>query len=364
MSNPLTRKRGPETIKKAALLAIRANRPVFIWGPPGIGKSDLVRSIAHDLSARIIDVRLSLWDPTDIKGMPYFNPTSQKMEWAPPAELPDHIMAEKHPCVVLFLDELTSAALSVQAAAYQLILDRKIGTYSLPDNVIIMAAGNNDGDRGVTYRMPTPLANRFLHLEMTVIWDDWYNWAIAHGIHKDVLGFLSFDKKSLHDFSPTSNEKAFATPRTWTFVSDILNAYDGTDHDVLDTLIAGTVGEGKALAFAGFRQLSGSLPSTDDILNGRVKTLETDNMSAKYALITNLVHALKESSENDERIFLRQMDHYLRFNINNFDPELAVLGLRTLTRNYGVSFDIDELNNYDDFFLKFGKYTTAYARVR
>ena len=171
---------------------MKKQRPIFIWGPPGIGKSDIVSQITNTFEdSKLIDIRLSLWDPTDIKGMPYYAANDNTMKWAPPMELPDAAMAKKYKTIVLFLDEMNSAAPAVQAAAYQLILNRRVGTYVLPDNVLIVAAGNRDADKGVTYRMPAPLANRFVHLELKVDFDDWFQWATENKIHTDCLLYTS-----------------------------------------------------------------------------------------------------------------------------------------------------------------------------
>ena len=174
MSEISIRTVGPKSAKRAVQKAFKHNRPLFLWGPPGIGKSEIIHQIGSEIDAHVIDIRLSLWEPTDIKGIPYFDSNSNKMVWAPPTELPDEVMAAKYKKIILFLDEMNSAAPAVQAAAYQLVLNRRVGTYKLPDNVLIVAAGNREADKGVTYRMPAPLSNRFLHLEMRVDFDDWF----------------------------------------------------------------------------------------------------------------------------------------------------------------------------------------------
>ena len=148
-------------------------------------------------------------EPTDIKGIPYYAANDNTMKWAPPTELPDAKTAKKHKYIILFLDEMNSAAPAVQAAAYQLILNRKVGSYVLPDNVLIVAAGNRDADKGVVYRMPAPLANRFVHLEMKVDFDDWFQWATENKVHTDVVGYLTFAKKDLYDFDPKSPKSFF-----------------------------------------------------------------------------------------------------------------------------------------------------------
>ena len=139
MENIAVRQVSPNNAKKSILRAFNKQRPLFIWGPPGIGKSEIVSQISEDIDAYMIDVRLSLWEPTDIKGIPYFNSKENNMVWAQPSELPTSTLAKKHKNIVLFLDEMNSAAPSVQAAAYQLILNRKVGTYTLPDNVLIVS---------------------------------------------------------------------------------------------------------------------------------------------------------------------------------------------------------------------------------
>ena len=233
---------------KSLLKAFKVKRPLFLWGPPGIGKSELVENITRDLNGYMIDLRLGQMEPTDIRGIPFYNKEIGKMDWAPPVELPDEELASQYPVVVLFLDELNSAAASVQAAAYQLILNRRIGKYKLPDNVVMVAAGNRESDKGVTYRMPTPLANRFIHQEMKVDFASWQDWAVNHGIHKDVVGYLTYAKQDLNEFDAKSASRAFATPRSWTFVSQLLED-DDSDDDTIMNLIAGTVGEGLAVKF-------------------------------------------------------------------------------------------------------------------
>ena len=207
--------------RKAMLTAFKAKRPIFLWGPPGIGKSEVVAEIAEELGGAIIDLRMAQMEPTDIRGIPYFNKDINKMDWAEPVDLPSEEFAKQYPIVVLFLDEMNSAPPAVQAAGYQLILNRRVGKYFLPDNVVIVAAGNRDSDKGVTYRMPMPLANRFVHLEMRPDFTSWQNWAVNKGIHKDVVGYLSFAKNDIYDFDAKSSSRAFATPRSWCFVSDL-----------------------------------------------------------------------------------------------------------------------------------------------
>ncbi len=268
-----TRQLSPNKAKASILHALKIKRPIFVWGGPGIGKSEVIHQIAKNIDAHVIDIRLSLWEPTDIKGIPYFNSKENNMVWAQPSELPTSAEAKKHKNIVLFLDEMNSAAPSVQAAAYQLILNRKVGQYKLPDNVLICAAGNREADKGVVYRMPAPLANRFIHLEMKPEFDDWFEWAVENNIHKDVVGYLTFSKKDLYDFDPKSPSRSFATPRSWSFVSELLS--DDLDENTVTDLVSGAVGEGLAVKFMAHRKVASELPNPSEILEGKITEMKS-----------------------------------------------------------------------------------------
>ena len=363
MSEILSRTVGPKAAKKSLRRAFKANRPLFIWGPPGIGKSDIVKQMGEELNAHVIDIRLSLWDPTDIKGIPFFNATSNKMEWAPPVELPDDVMAAQHSKIILFMDEMNSAAPAVQAAAYQLVLNRRVGTYKLPDNVHIVAAGNRETDKGVTYRMPAPLANRFVHLEMKVDWEDYFGWAVDNKIHKDVVGFLTFSKKDLYDFDPKSASRAFATPRSWSFVSELLFD-DEEDTDTLTDLISGAVGEGLAVKFMAHRKISSKLPDPTDILNGKVKKMDTKEISAMYSLTVSLCYELKDASDKNDKKFNDKVNYFFHFMMDNFETELVVMGTKLALTQYQLPLDPDEIKCFDDFHAKYGKYIAAATEKR
>ena len=349
---------GPKGATKGIRKAFSTKRPLFLWGPPGIGKSDIIHQIGEAMEAHVIDIRLSLWEPTDIKGIPYFDSNESKMVWAPPLELPDAIMAAKHKNIVLFLDEMNSAAPAVQAAAYQLVLNRRVGTYKLPDNVLIVAAGNRETDKGVTYRMPAPLANRFLHLEMRVDFDDWAQWATDNRVHKDVVGFLTFSKKDLYDFDPKSGSRAFATPRSWSFVSELLED-DDTDDDTLADLICGTVGEGLAVKFMAHRKVSGKMPNPTDILAGKVKKMDSKEISAMYSLTVSLCYELKDSCDKKAKDWNGQVNNFFKFMMDNFETELVVMGTKLALSQYKLPLDPDEIECFDDFHGKFGKYIAA-----
>ena len=351
MSDMSIRQVGPKSAKTSIAFAIKMKRPTFLWGPPGIGKSDLVQQIGADTDREVIDVRLALWEPTDIKGIPYFDSNAGTMTWAPPAELP----TDPNSKAILFLDELNSAPPAVQAAAYQLILNRKVGTYVLPKGVDIVAAGNRDGDKGVTYRMPAPLANRFVHLEMKVDFEDWQDWATINGIHPEVVGYVGFAKQDLYDYDPKSPSKSFATPRSWSFVSDLV-ADDEIDTESLTNLVSGAIGDGLAVKFMAHRKIASKLPKPSEILDGKVKDLEIKEVSAMYSLTVGLCYELKDRADKKVSEWDKMADRFFEYMMKNFPTELVVMGAKTALTNYDLPLDAQKMKSFDEFHSRFGKY--------
>ena len=344
------------------LRCFKTKRPVFLWGPPGIGKSDVVAGITDELGGLMIDLRLGQMEPTDLRGIPFYNRDVGKMDWAPPIDLPDDETASQYPIVVLFLDEMNSAAPSVQAAGYQLILNRRIGKYKLPDNVVIVAAGNRESDKGVTFRMPAPLANRFLHLEMRPDFESWQTWAVNNKVHSDVVGYLSFAKQDMFDFDPRSSSRSFATPRSWAFVSEFVEDQDITNAELTD-LVSGLVGEGLAVKFMAHRKVSGQMPKPEDVLSGKVKELKVKEVSAMYSLTVSLCYELQDSFKKLGTAGIKewhtQADNFLKFMMDNFSTELVVMGARVALTTYNLPMVPGKMPNFDTFHAKYGKYIIA-----
>jgi MoxR-like ATPase len=256
--------------------------PVMLWGPPGVGKSQLISQVAAAHGARVIDIRLSQMEPSDLRGIPFR--VENRVEWAVPALLPD---AARHgERGVLFLDEITSAAPTVSAAAYQLILDRRLGEYAVPPGWAIFAAGNRQGDRGVTYAMPAPLANRFSHFEFEVNLDDWVAWAYGAGLDERVIAFLRFRPELLFNFDPAHNPVAFPSPRSWEFAHRALKKFDG-QAELLGALQA-CVGPAAGIELKAFVDNMDKLPDIEAILRGEEVPApkETD---LQYAVAAALV---------------------------------------------------------------------------
>lgn len=273
--------------------------PVMLWGPPGVGKSQMVAQVAERHGMNVIDIRLSQMEPSDLRGIPFR--TDGKVEWAVPSMLPD---AERHgEQGILFLDEITSVPPSVSAAAYQLILDRRLGAYVVPDGWAIFAAGNRQGDRGVTYTMPAPLANRFSHFDVDINLDDWVLWAYANKIDERVIAFLRFRPELLFEFDPAHNPVAFPSPRSWEFSHRALKKF-GDMPDLLTGVLQACVGPAAGIELAAFVENLDQLPDIDAIVKGEKVSVpkETD---LQYAVAAALVgRAIREKdTENEQTAF-------------------------------------------------------------
>ena len=205
--------------------------------------------------------------------------------------------------------------------------------------------------------MPAPLANRFVHLELAVDFDDWFAWATENKIHKDVVGYLTFAKKDLYDFDPKSPSRSFATPRSWSFVSELLE--DDDDENTTTDLVSGAVGEGLAVKFSAHRKIASSLPNPTDILAGKVTDLNTKEISAMYSLTVSLCYELKEASDKNDKKFDDKVNNFLKFSMANFETELVVMGIKLALTQYGLPIDPDEVECFDEFHEKYGRYITA-----
>lgn len=257
--------------------------PVFIWGPPGVGKSSVVRQIAERRSLPLLDVRASLLDPTDLRGIPSI--TDGRAVWCPPSFLP----GPDQEAGILFFDELNAAPPLVQASLYQLTLDRRVGEYTLPDGWRIIAAGNREQDRAITFRMPSALSNRFVHLDFEVDFDDWRAWANQAGIDPLVVGFLGTRRELLNS---SSTDRAFATPRSWQMVSDTIGSL-GHSKDTID-ILAGIVGEGAAVEFLAYCDRAISEEQIKKIIAAPTNARLPKKLGDQYALISYLaVSAMK-----------------------------------------------------------------------
>jgi MoxR-like ATPase len=242
----------------------------MIWGPPGIGKSSIVAQVAAAHGLPCIDLRLSQLAPTDLRGLPVA--LNGRSHWYPPEFLPEDGAG------VLFLDEINMAPPTMQGMAQQLILDRKVGSYSVPEGWFIWAAGNREEDRAAVFDMPAPLANRFLHVEVSPSFEDFKAYALARGLHEHVLAFLSFRPELLH--RGDTLQPAWPSPRSWEMASQL----HGIGLDV-----AAAVGAGAAAEFNAFVMLYHQLPDLDAIMAGAGDELPfPEEPSIRYATTVGL----------------------------------------------------------------------------
>lgn len=277
--------------------------PVMLWGPPGVGKSQLVQQLKNEIetntdkSVTVTDVRLMLFNPIDLRGIPTSDKNKTSAIWLKPKifdmDPSDNIIN------ILFLDEISAAPPSVQAAAYQITLDRVIGEHKLPDNCIVIAAGNRVTDKSVAYKMPKALANRLCHFEILSDFNSWRDWAVKNGINQKILGFISFKRDCLMGFDSRNDDNAFPTPRSWEKVSKILNTVDD-NVETMYPVIAGLVGSGAAIEFKTWCDVYDQLPSVNDIFNGKNPPIPK-KPDILYALISTMFdHAKKHKYDLDK----------------------------------------------------------------
>lgn len=433
----------PSEVRFAIRAIMGTPNAMFIWGPPGISKSQTAQQVATEMEIAFIDLRLSQMDPTDLRGIPY--PTRvggvEGVRWSIPYVMPRDldlnftvdVLAEEtdveianpigsngiHYCTdvnvearvigqpgvkvevlevqpdrvtlalydaegnlvagkvrikakgevraVLALEEFNSAPTSVQAASYQLVLDRRLGEYEVPEGVTLLAMGNRDTDKGITYKMTTAISNRFVHVEMKPDFDDWQRWALSTQQHPEVVGYLSAFKNKLFEFEPGSAARGFATPRSWEFVSNILQANEDMPHMVMIGMVAGCVGDGTGAEFMEFRKVAKDLPQADEILSGRLKKMDKKvDVSLAYALTTTLCYELKERLEKarkaagkdwhasaEKKQWMKEADNFLLFIMENFAHEICVMGAKAAIQVHKLPFDAQAMKSFEEFASKF-----------
>ncbi len=315
--------------------------PVMLWGPPGIGKSQIVMQIGNNHDLPVIDIRLSQMEPSDLRGIPFKN--EDKVEWAVPSMLPDESIHGKSG--ILFLDEINSAAPSVSAAAYQLILDRRLGNYQVPEGWAIFAAGNRQGDRGVTYAMPAPLANRFSHYEIDLNLDDWVTWAYKNAIDERIIGFLRFRPELLFDFDPAHNPVAFPSPRSWEFAHRALQKFIDYPNLLLGSLQA-CIGQAAGIECHAFIESLDQMPDLDKILSGEDIKAPYE-IDLQYAVASALVgRAIRaQGTENARSVF----GNILKYAGCFPQREMGVMLVSDMHRAIGNDlFEVEEFADWAD----------------
>lgn len=388
--------------------------PMMIWGQPGAGKSDIVKEVGKRTTRPIIDIRLLLKDPTDLSGIPYIN-SHGEMGFAAPSDLPvsdskalqlkvelaqlNNQLSEEQKVdveklsevelaqlqvlensvkelmsriemtrAIILLDELSSAPPSLQAAALQLVLDRQVGSYKLPKDVVIFAAGNRAADKTVHHDMPMPLRNRMRHAEFLIDSEEWVRWAVNAKVHPAIVGMIKAKPTMLNQFADALKHQqyAFATPRTWKQSSDTLyfSESEGANGKLINSRIASIVGAGTASQFTAHLKYVHKLPTPESIATGKEMKWNKDlDMSAAYTMIINTLYWVQGKYEDErqkdadvaETDLEKRLDNSLNYMLVNFDdtPELCIMGAYMIFNTYKLPYDGKYLNDlvdkYGDF---------------
>jgi len=346
----------------------RGGRATHLWGPPGIGKSALMREIAKEERLNFIDLRMSLLNPVDLRGVPVaqerktplvrlpgefvldadgknvkddtgnfavykggepvLNAAGEPLyeitrmtEWWHPSFLPTK------PGYLIHLDELNAAPNAVQASAYSLVLDGHVGEYNLPDDCYIVASGNRETDRAIVNPMSSALANRFTHLELMPSLRDWKLWALRIGVDFRIASFLTFKPELLFQFDPAKHKKAFCTPRSWETVSDWLSLTNGDVNAAL-SLINGSVGSGAGTQFSAFCDVMSEMPNPEAvILDGLMSIPMPKRADVSYAFAGALASVVRRQTAREK--IISAFANYCKYAVQRMDrsPEIAACGI-------------------------------------
>ena len=318
-------------LKEQIRVAYDSKTPLFIWGTTGIGKSSVVSDIAKEIAKKeglefstddvengkfgFIDVRISQLEPSDLRGLPDIDREKGRTKWLIPNWLPKNPESKG----IIFFDELNLSPPSIQATAYQLILDRKLGDYVLPKGWVIISAGNRVEDRCNVFEMSSALCNRFTHTELMIPDKDmWLSWALENEVDNRIIAFLQFKPSVLFNFDSKNKDKAFPTPRSWAFCSNLIK--DRTDKKILQILVGSAVGEATANEFIAFLRLQNKI-DLNAILKNPKQVADIKEIDLKYVLLGTI----SEYYKKDKKLLVKcfELCDYL-------EPEFSALLLRFL----------------------------------
>ena len=278
--------------------------PLMVWGSPGCGKSSIVQMVAKKAGIDFIDVRLSQREPVDLRGLPVPNREEKSVEWYVTSDFP----RDPNSRGILFFDELSAADRSLQVAAYEIILDRRLGKlYTLPDGWLVVAAGNLSSDRAVATTMSSALANRFMHVELTSSSEDWIEWGAANDIHPAVLGFIKTRPENLFSMTNQNLERGWPSPRAWHRVSEMCKIFDagGAGNKLLlQKIVYGLVGNSAGIDFMTYYKLNREFDDILDYMTNPAKQIKIPaENDRKWAMCTSMVYLLwKGKTPEDEQL--------------------------------------------------------------
>lgn len=296
----------------------------FIKGSPALGKSAVARQVAQQLGLKMIDVRLAECDPTELSGFPYFDQQTKKASYFPLNTFPteNDPIPQGYNGWLIFLDEFSNAPMSVQAAAYRLVLDRQVGQHNLHKNVAIIAAGNLETDNAAAMPMSTALVSRFAIFEVEINKDDWIEWATGAGIDYRITSYINFRPDHLYNFIPSAAEQPYASPRTWEMLDRVLKKtpdFNKQHSPILNALI----GEGVASEYLTFLELQKELPTFQQVIDNPENVKLGDDLSIRWALMGMVSHNVTESS----------LEAVIKF-IKRFSDDLQVVAMREIIQRH------------------------------
>lgn len=337
--------------------------PVMLRGAPGVGKSSIVRSVAEKLGIGFIDFRLSQREPVDLRGLPVPNKKDHSVEWYVTGDLP----RDPNSKGIILFDELTAADRSLQVAAYELILDRRLGDlYKLPDGWFIVAAGNRVEDRAVATAMSSALANRLAHFELNANAEDWIKWAVPHDIHPSVTGFIQYRPANLFKMDKQNLEYGWPSPRSWERVSNIIPLY-ASNEDVLRKVVYGLIGDAVGVEFMAFHRLNKKFDDVLEMLtNPKAKIEIPTKADERYAFCSAVSYLLWNGANDKEhakrvegmyRIVMNLTSDFATMIVKN-----AMLGAAKVSRLQAVKF-ICSSKSYKAFADKYGTAFTKQYKI-
>ncbi len=287
--------------------------PMFVWGGAGVGKSTIIRTVADDLGIGFIDFRLAQREPVDMRGLPVPNKETHMVEWYVTSDFP----SDPNSKGIILFDELPAADSSLQIAAFEIILDRRLGKlYSLPNGWYVIAAGNRTTDHAGAKSILSPLANRFLHVELDTNSEDWVLWAQQHDIHPSVIGFINYRNEYLFHMEHENLERGWPSPRSWERVSHILNLYSGLDPDspVLRKLVYGLVGNRAGVEFIEFYKNNAQFDNVlEYMLNPNIEIKIPDRADARYAVVSSMNYLLWRGKDDEDQ--KKRIDGFFRISM-------------------------------------------------
>ena len=332
---PCTPKQLPELLNALYHLKYAA----FLWGEPGVGKSESVQQFARKNSMLLEDIRLTQLDAPDLQGLKWVDETggvtkSYRPEFFPVENMPG----------VLFLDELTAAEPRMQATAYQLVLDRRVGPHKLPDKWMVIAAGNSPEDGAISYKMGSALSDRFVHIHVIAHPQDWIDWAIENKIHPTVVSFIKVKPEFLTTVAgqAKSIQLIAPSPRSWARISDVM--YKVTDKTANSILINGIVGEAAAVEFIHTAEEIAELPSMESMLAHQSPKLAIKQIPLKIACMYGLMYSLASYVKTAEQV---SKSMFIFDAIRQLNTRLPVAEIETLANELllGKAKELNVLND-------------------